>query len=119
MRKIRDKRFKACSRRGIYALFPNNEEDRMPTLTKRELSVLSEANPDLSINLVELEHEGKRTDAVGRWWGMTVVMPGQEKVYEIVTALGKRKLFKHLDVAVDYVKESCPQTRTVCVVFAT
>jgi len=99
--------------------FANNEEDKMPTLTKKELAVLSEANPDLSVNLVELEHEGKRTEVVGRWWAMTVVLPGLEKVYEVVTALGKRKLFKHLDVAVDYVKESCPHTKAVFVVFST
>lgn len=91
----------------------------MPTLTKKELAVLSEANPELSVNLVELEHEGKRTEALGRWWAMTVVLPGQDKVYEIVTALGKRKLFKHLDVAVDYVKESCPHAKALHVVLAT
>ncbi len=85
----------------------------MLTLTKKELAVLDDAQPDYVVYLVETEHEGTR------WWRMTVKLPAQDKAYEVVTALGQTKLWKRLDIAVDFIKESCRHTKTVFVVFAT
>ncbi|SAK79387.1 hypothetical protein AWB79_05027 [Caballeronia hypogeia] len=93
-------------------LFRDSEEEVL-TLTKKELTVLDEAQPDYVVYLAETEHEGSR------WWQMTVRLPAQEKMYEVVTALGKTKLWKRLDIAVDFIKESCPHTKTVSVVFST
>ncbi|RWA37013.1 MobD protein [Xylella fastidiosa] len=83
----------------------------MPTLTKKELAVLNEAQPDYVVYLLETEHENNR------WWRMTVKLQRQDKAYEVITALGKTKLWKRLDIAVDFIKESCPHTQTVFVVF--
>ncbi len=97
------------------ALLPSlffNDEEAMLTLTKKELAVLDEAQPDYAVYLVETEHENSR------WWRMTLKLPTQDKVYEVVTALGKTKLWKRLDIAVDFIKESCPHTKSVFVVFA-
>lgn len=97
------------------ALLPSlffNDEEAMLTLTKKELAVLDEAQPDYAVYLVEAEHESSR------WWRMTVKLPTHNKAYEVVTALGKTKLWKRLDIAVDFIKESCPHTKTVFVVFA-
>ncbi|MBD1509735.1 MobD protein [Xanthomonas citri pv. citri] len=87
-----------------------NDEEAMLTLTKKELAVLDEAQPDYAVYLVETEHENSR------WWRMTLKLPTQDKVYEVVTALGKTKLWKRLDIAVDFIKESCPHTKSVFVV---
>ncbi|AKJ75438.1 MobD (plasmid) [Xanthomonas oryzae pv. oryzicola] len=89
-----------------------DDEEAMLTLTKKELAVLDEAQPDYAVYLVETEHENSR------WWRMTLKLPTQDKVYEVVTALGKTKLWKRLDIAVDFIKESCPHTKSVFVVFA-
>ncbi|OZI86690.1 MobD protein, partial [Pseudomonas avellanae] len=39
-----------------------NDEEAMLTLTKKELAVLDEAQPDYAVYLVETEHENSR------WW---------------------------------------------------
>ncbi|CBJ36153.1 conserved hypothethical protein (plasmid) [Ralstonia solanacearum CMR15] len=113
------KREKSMTKRGklnvTVALLPAllfNDEEEMLTLTKKELAVLDEAQPDYAVYLVETEHENTR------WWRMTVKLPAHEKIYEVVTALGKTKLWKRLDIAIDFIKESCPHTKTVFVVFA-
>lgn len=86
-------------------------EKEMLTLTKNELSVLDKAQPDYILHLVETEFEDRR------WWLMKVLLPTQNKDYEVVTQRGKTKLWKQLDVAIDFVKETCPQTKTMIVVF--
>jgi hypothetical protein len=101
----------------VVALLPslftaNDDEEEMPTLTKKELAVLDEAQPDYAVYLVETEHENTR------WWLMKVKLPAHDKEYEVVTALGKTKLWKRLDIAVDFIKESCPRTQKVFVVFS-
>lgn len=83
----------------------------MLTLTKKELTVLDEAQPDYTVHLIETELEGSR------WWKMEVRLPAQKKVYEAITAQGKTKVWKNLDVAVDYIKDSCPRARDVLVSF--
>jgi len=88
-----------------------NVEKEMQTLTKNELSVLDKAQPDYILNLVETESEGSR------WWLMKVILPTQEKEYKVVTQRGKIKLWKQIDVAVDFVKETCQQTTTLIVIF--
>lgn len=84
----------------------------MLTLTKRELTLLDETQPDYTVYLTETEVNENR------WWAMRVVVASQEKTYEVVTALGKTKLWRRLDVAIDFIKETCPKTRTVYVVFS-
>nr|WP_041471079.1 hypothetical protein [Xanthomonas axonopodis] len=80
--------------------------------TAKSGGITDEAQPDYAVYLVETEHENSR------WWRMTLKLPTQDKVYEVVTALGKTKLWKRLDIAVDFIKESCPHTKSVFVVFA-
>ncbi|WP_200822571.1 hypothetical protein [Caballeronia arationis] len=91
---------------------PRNDGKRMLTLTKKELTVLDQAQPDYEIHLIETEH------GHSRWWLMKVKLPTQDMVYDVVTALGKIKLWKRLDIAIDFIKESCPRTQTVCIVFS-
>ena len=83
----------------------------MFTLTKKELTVLDEAQTNYDVYLFETKFENTR------WWRMKIKLPAQDKVYEVVTALGKTKLWKRLDIAVDFIKESCPNVDTVRVVF--
>lgn len=83
----------------------------MSTLTKKELAVIDDTQPDYAVYLIETEHEDSR------WWRMDVRLPAQDKVYEVVTALGKTKVWKRLDIAVDFIKEVCPHTKTVFLAF--
>lgn len=83
----------------------------MLTLTKRELAVFAEAQPDCTVSLNEIEHEG------GRWWLMRVSIPANGKVYLVHTSFGKTKLWKRLDIAVDFIKECCPHIKRLDIVF--
>jgi hypothetical protein len=86
--------------------------EEMLTLTKSELAVLDEAQPEYEIYIVETRKGS------ARWWMMKVKLPSQEKIYFVQTALGRTKLWKNLDIAVDFVQETCPRTQLVRVVFA-
>jgi hypothetical protein len=82
----------------------------MPAVTRKELILLGQAQADYKISLCEMKHEGTR------WWKMTLgFRDGQ--VLDVQTALGKLKLWKRLDIAVDFIKETCPGARDVRIVF--
>lgn len=83
----------------------------MLTLTKKELTVLDEAQPDYTLHVIETAVEGSP------WWRMEVRLPAQKKVYEVITALGKTRYWKSLDVAVGFARESCPHAQEVTVSF--
>ena len=40
-----------------------------------------------------------------------------DKEYEMVTTRGKTKLWKRLDIAADFIRETCPETKTIVVNF--
>jgi hypothetical protein len=84
----------------------------MHTLTKRDLAVLDGAQPEYEVFLVETSESETGEDRDG-WWLMNVKIPSESKVYVIQTALGRTKLWKRLDIAVDFVKETCPRVSTV------
>ena len=86
--------------------------DEMHTLTKRDLAVLDGAQPEYEVFLVETSESETGEDRDG-WWLMNVKIPSESKVYVIQTALGRTKLWKRLDIAVDFVKETCPRVSTV------
>jgi len=80
-------------------------------LTKKELAVLNKAQPDYIIHIVETEFQEHS------WWLMQVKLTTQNNDYEVVTSLGKTKLWRRLDIAVDFIKETCPETKTIVVNF--
>jgi hypothetical protein len=84
----------------------------MHTLTKRDLAVLDGAQPEYEVFLVETS-QSETGDARDGWWLMNVKIPSESKVYVVQTALGRTKLWKRLDIAVDFVKETCPRVSTV------
>jgi hypothetical protein len=86
--------------------------DEMHALTKRDLAVLDGAQPEYEVFLVETSESETGEDRDG-WWLMNVKIPSESKVYVIQTALGRTKLWKRLDIAVDFVKETCPRVSTV------
>ena len=115
---IHVKREKSKVNRGVrvpsVALLPvlhGKDEDEVLTLAKKELTVIDETQSDYAVYLIETARDG------ARWWMMKVELPAQGKVFEVVTALGKTKLWKNLDIAVDFIKESCPRTERVAVMF--
>jgi len=57
--------------------------------------------------------ESETGDDRDGWWLMNVKIPSESKVYVVQTALGRTKLWKRLDIAVDFVKETCPRVSTV------
>lgn len=81
----------------------------MSTLNKKELTLLAEANSDYTVKLVETTQGGTR------WWRMEILLSPQNKAYEVITALGKVKTWKSLDIAIDFIKETCPRA-DLCVV---
>lgn len=84
-------------------------EQAMNTLNKKELMLLVEAQADYTVRLIET------TQGNARWWRMEIIFSPQNKVYEVITALGKTKTWKSLDIAIDFLKETCPQA-DLCVV---
>ncbi|CAN7698783.1 hypothetical protein LJR029_003962 [Caballeronia sp. LjRoot29] len=86
--------------------------EQMHTLTKRDLAVLDGAQPEYEVFLVETSESETGDDRDG-WWLMNVKIPSESKVYVVQTALGRTKLWKRLDIAVDFVKETCPRVSTV------
>ena len=84
----------------------------MLTLSKRDLAVLDSAQSDYEVFLVET---GKNDGEDGRqgWWLMNVKIPSESKIFIVQTALGRTKLWKRLDIAMDFVKETCPRISTV------
>jgi hypothetical protein len=86
--------------------------NEMLTLTKRDLAVLDGAQPEYEVFLVETGENETDEDHDG-WWLMNVKIPSESKVYVVQTALGRTKLWKRLDIAVDFVKETCPRVSTV------
>lgn len=94
-----------------FLLLLSKDEDDVLTLAKKELTVIDETHSDYEVYLIETTRDGTR------WWMMKVELPAQEKVFEIITALGKTKLWKNLDIAIDFIKDNCPRTSKVAVVF--
>jgi hypothetical protein len=86
--------------------------NEMLTLTKRDLAVLDGAQPEYEVFLVETG-ENETDENHHGWWLMNVKIPSESKVYVVQTALGRTKLWKRLDIAVDFVKETCPRVSTV------
>jgi hypothetical protein len=84
----------------------------MLTLTKRDLVVLDGAQPEYEVFLVETSDRDGGQDRSG-WWLMNVKIPSEAKVYIVQTALGRTKLWKRLDIAMDFVKETCPRISSV------
>lgn len=81
----------------------------MNTLNKKELMLLVEAQSDYTVKLIETAQGNTR------WWRMELILSPQNKVYEVITALGKTKTWKSLDIAIDFLKETCPSA-DLCVV---
>jgi hypothetical protein len=98
--------------RGITSLFEQREEEEMLTLSTRELAVLFDAQRESEIYLVEVV-----TGAESQW-EMEVKLPGQDKVYRVQTFRGQIKTWKHLNSAVSFIKETCPQAEMFHVVLA-
>jgi hypothetical protein len=86
----------------------------MLTLTKRDLAVLDGAQPEYEVFLVETGEDDGKDERQG-WWLMNVKIPSESKIYVVQTALGRTKLWKRLDIAMDFVKETCPRISTVYV----
>ncbi|OXC71730.1 hypothetical protein BSU04_45605 [Caballeronia sordidicola] len=84
----------------------------MLTLTKRDLAVLDGAQPEYEVFLVETGEDDGKDERQG-WWLMKVKIPSESKIYVVQTALGRTKLWKRLDIAMDFVKETCPRISTV------
>ncbi|AOK30296.1 MULTISPECIES: hypothetical protein [Burkholderia] len=83
-------------------LFGKGKE--MPAVTKKELLLLGQMHTDLEIHLIRTMIEDER------WWKMLVVTSrGQE--FEVQTALAKTKLWRRLDIAVDFIAETCPDVK--------
>ncbi|MCQ9178456.1 hypothetical protein KMT30_05295 [Streptomyces sp. IBSBF 2953] len=74
----------------------------MQSLDKRELAVFAVAQPDYRVVLEE------RIESDGRKWALIIESPSTGQVYNVVTALGKTRLFKNADTAIDFIKETCP-----------
>ena len=84
----------------------------MLTLTKRDLAVLDGAQPEYEVFLVETG-EILGDDERDGWWLMNVKIPSESKIYVVQTALGRTKLWKRLDIAVEFIKETCPRVSQV------
>ncbi|WP_449106803.1 hypothetical protein [Pseudomonas mohnii] len=77
-------------------------EDMMQSLDKKELAVFTNAQPDYRVHLQE-----RYLDDV-RKWALIIESPSTGQVFSVVTALGKTRLFKNADTAIDFIKETCP-----------
>jgi hypothetical protein len=89
--------------------------NEMLTLTKRDLAVLDGAQPEYEVFLVETG-EILGDDERDGWWLMNVKIPSESKIYVVQTALGRTKLWKRLDIAVEFIKETCPRVSQVHVI---
>jgi len=89
--------------------------NEMLTLTKRDLAVLDGAQPEYEVFLVETA-EKLGDDERDGWWLMNVKIPSESKIYVVQTALGRTKLWKRLDIAVEFIKETCPRVSQVNVI---
>lgn len=76
----------------------------MQPLTTKELVLLVGAQPGYRVTLTETEESGSR------WWGMRVDLP-QGKSYQVITTRvpKKAKLWRHVDNAILFVEEYCPE----------
>lgn len=81
----------------------------MLTLNKKELAVLDQTQAEYLVTLVEAERDGSR------WWLMQITCPVTQKAFLVVTALGETKFWKRLDIAIDFIKDSCPHTANVVI----
>jgi hypothetical protein len=79
----------------------------MLTLTKNELKVFQEIQSEVLVILIETEHQN------ATWWRMKIDLPEQNKEFYVVTALGKTKLWRHLDIAIEFVRALCPKITSV------
>lgn len=78
-------------------------------MNKNQLTVLDKTQTEYLVTLVEAERVGSR------WWVMQITCPLTKAVFIVVAARGETKYWKRLDIAIDFVKESCPHTTTVAV----
>ena len=74
----------------------------MQSLDKKELTVFAFAQPDYRVHLKEL------IQSDGRKWILIIESPSTGQMFTVVTALGKTRLFKNADTAIDFIKETCP-----------
>ncbi len=74
----------------------------MQSLDKKELAVFAVAQPDYRVVLNE------RSESDGRKWELIIESPSTGQCFSVVTALGKTRLFKNADTAIDFIKETCP-----------
>lgn len=74
----------------------------MQPLDKKELMVFAIAQPDYRVHLKE------RYLGNVRKWALIIESPSTGQVFSVVTALGKTRLFKNADTAIDFIKETCP-----------
>jgi hypothetical protein len=79
----------------------------MQTLNKNQLTVLDKTQTEYLVTLVEAQRDGSR------WWVMQITCLRTEAVFIFVAARGETKYWKRLDIAIDFVKDSCPHTKTV------
>ena len=76
----------------------------MQLLTTKELALLVGAQPGYRVVLTETEESGNR------WWGMRIDLPQGKSYLIITTRLPKKpKLWRHVDNAILFVEEYCPE----------
>jgi hypothetical protein len=80
-------------------------------LTQKELSKLGVA---LRHHKVQLSDTGKKGL---RRWSMRLQLPEHAQWFNVVTALGHAKTWSNVNTALTFVKEVCPHTRTIQIVF--
>ncbi|RQS02361.1 MobD protein [Burkholderia sp. Bp9002] len=73
----------------------------MPAVTKKELLLLGQTHKNYDVFLIKTTIEGDR------WWKMLVVL-SPDQAFEVQTAHAKTKVWRRLDIAVDFVTETCP-----------
>lgn len=74
----------------------------MQSLDKKDLAVFDAVQPDYRVFLCEqIESDGRR-------WILIIESPSTGQRFSVVTSLGKTRLFKSADVAIDFIKETCP-----------
>jgi hypothetical protein len=74
----------------------------MQSLDKKDLAVFDAVQPDYRVVLNE------RIEIDGRRWELIIESPSTGQRFSVVTSLGKTRLFKSADVAIDFIKETCP-----------
>ena len=76
--------------------------EEMQSLEKKDLAVFAVAQPDYRVILNE------RQESDGRKWELIIESPSTGQRFNVVTSLGKTRLFKNADTAIDFIKDTCP-----------